>query len=204
MKGDTILLTISLGAEPLKIKDYVSYTLSDAENEVKEMGLSVNIKERYSSVVKKGTIIKQSPKADEIVYKGDIITFYVSRGVEQIKVPNLYGMTETKAKKKLKGEGFKVKIKHGYNNLDIGRVFSQNVDVNSIVKKGTLITIYISLGLQSSNNTYGDNKNLNQNNTNKQAKSRKSSSNKRNDKKAVDDSKDVVTIDDSGADVVYY
>lgn len=204
MKGDTIVLTISLGAEPLKLKDYVSHTFSDAENEVKEMGLSVNVKEQYSSVAKKGKIIKQLPKANEVVYKGDIITFYVSKGGEQVKVPNLYGMTEIKAKKKLKGEGFKIKIKHGYNNIERGKVFLQNIDAYSTVKKGTLITIYISLGLQSSNNTYGDNKNLNLNSTNKKVKSPKSSSTKRKDNKTVNNSKDVVTVDDSGADVVYH
>lgn len=192
MKGDTITLTISLGTEPLKLKDYVSHTFSDIENEVKEIGLSVNVKEQYSSVVKKGAIIKQSPKANETVYKGDVITFYVSKGVEQVRVPALYGMTKTKAKKKLKREGFKIKIKYENNKMDKGKVFSQNIDADSTVKKGTLITIYISLGLKISNHQ-NNNKSYNSNNENKKTESKKAS---------YSDKKDKNTVDDSGADVV--
>lgn len=192
MKGDTITLTISLGTEPIKLKEYVSHTFSDIENEVKEIGLSVNIKEQYSSIAKKGIIIKQFPKANETVYKGDVITFYVSKGVEQVRVPALYGMTKTKAKKKLKREGFKVKIKWEYNKMDKGKVFSQNIDADSIVKKGTSITIYISSGLKLSNYE-NNNKNYNNNNENKKTESKKTSSSNKKDKNVVDDSRaDVV------------
>ncbi len=185
-KGDTITLTISLGTEPIKLMDYVSHTISDIENEVKEIGLSVNVKEQYSSVAKKGIIIKQSPKANETVYKGNVITFYVSKGVEQVRVPVLYGMTKTKAKKKLKRDGFKVKIKYEYNKMDKGKVFFQNIDADSIVKKGTLITIYISSGLKLSNY---ENKNHNNNNENKKMESKKTSSSNKKDKNIVDDSR---------------
>lgn len=192
MKGDTITLTISLGTESLKLKDYVSHTFSDIENEVKEIGLSVNVKEQYSSVVKKGTIIKQSPKANETVYKGDAITFYVSKGVEQVKVPTLYGMAKTKAKKKLKRKGFKVQVKYEYNKMDKDKVFFQNIDADSIVKKGTSITIYISSGLKLSNYE-NNNKNYNNNNENKKTETKKTSSSNKKDKNVIDDSRaDVV------------
>lgn len=203
MKGDTITLTISLGTEPLKLKDYVSHTFSDIENEVKEIGLSVNVNEQYSSVVKKGTIIKQLPKANEIVYKGDTITFYVSKGDEQARVPSLYGMTKTKAKRELKREGFKVKVEYEYNKMDKGKVFSQNIDADSIVKKGTLITIYISSGLKLSNYENNNNNNENKKTESKKTESKKTESKKTESKKtSSSNKKDKNIVDDSGADVV--
>lgn len=95
-----------------------------------------------------GIVVAQSPEAGSRVIKGSQVTLYVSASMEDIKVPNCYGLDEEKAKKLLANEGL--------NNYSITTVPSETVEEGLVVytnpKAATVvsadqtITIFLSSG----------------------------------------------------------
>lgn len=130
-----------------KFKNMTTYKL---EKKAKEYGLVVEYGEKkYSSLIKKGCVVSQSPKADTRVEIGTRITVNISKGIEKVCVPTLIGVPLDKAKSKIKEQSLKCSIKKQYNSLvEKGIVYKQSVKAKSKVKKGSKITIYVSKGEQ--------------------------------------------------------
>lgn len=101
-----------------------------------------------TSEAETGIIISQTPEAGKKVIKGSQVTLVVATSVEDITVPNCYGLNEDKAKKTLENEGL--------NNYTITTVPSDNVEEGlvvytkpkaaSIVSSDEQITIFLSSG----------------------------------------------------------
>ena len=71
----------------------------------------------------------------------------MSKGEELIKVPDVSGLTTSKAQNKLEKLGFKVSVKKAYSDsVDKDKVISQDVSAGKEVKKGTDIVIKVSKG----------------------------------------------------------
>lgn len=71
--------------------------------------------------------------------------------VPDIKVPNVAGLTTQKAESKLITAGFEVATKiEKINNdtIDAGKVVKTDPDIGRMIKKGSIITIYESLGTE--------------------------------------------------------
>ena len=64
----------------------------------------------YNDQYSEGEIFSQSPKAHTKINKGSTIVLKVSKGIEQVLLPQLVGITSTDAQKQLSDAGFKVKI----------------------------------------------------------------------------------------------
>jgi eukaryotic-like serine/threonine-protein kinase len=77
-----VVLTVSKGANTVKMPNLVGMTQNQAENEVKKMGLKVgSIKEEYSYEQEKGKVTKQWPsEAGSELPPNTEITIYVSTG----------------------------------------------------------------------------------------------------------------------------
>ncbi len=84
-KGETIVIyvDISKGTTEFRLKDYTNKKDSrEAEIDAENYELDVEIIEEFSDEVPKNAIIKQEPAPGSYVRKGDVITFYVSKGPE--------------------------------------------------------------------------------------------------------------------------
>ncbi|MCD7887499.1 MAG: PASTA domain-containing protein [Clostridiales bacterium] len=128
-EGTEIVLTLSLGPKPFELESYTGQTLEDAQTALETLGLTVEVKKSYSTEVEKGYVIKQSPEAGEQVRKGDTVTITVSKGPEQVEVPNVTGMTVNEAKAALEAVG-----------LTLGErkeVYSDYTDSGYITEQGT-------------------------------------------------------------------
>lgn len=149
---DKVLITVSKGPEPFELADYKEKNVKDVKKEAEERGLVLVINEEYSSDAAKGKVIAQSPEAGTEVKKGDIITLTVSKGAEQVKVPNIVGKSKSEAEKALKKAGFKIgKISYEYSNsVAEGKVISQKVKGGDEVDKGSAIDFVISNGKKPS------------------------------------------------------
>lgn len=104
-EGDTMTLTVSKGPKPVKLEQFTGMSQKDAVQKAEKLGLKVKTSEAFSSTAQKGNVAEQSPKAGETVQEGDTITFTISKGAEQVKVPNLMGKTVPKLESALKGGG---------------------------------------------------------------------------------------------------
>jgi len=85
-RGDIITLTVCSGKSTKEVANVVGKTEKDAEKILKEQGFKVNVLENYDSKVEKGKVISQTPSAGSSQIEGTMITIYVSKGKQPVKL----------------------------------------------------------------------------------------------------------------------
>ncbi|MDA8371879.1 MAG: Stk1 family PASTA domain-containing Ser/Thr kinase [Nocardiopsaceae bacterium] len=103
----TVTLTVNSG---FSVPDVVGKDQEAARSELEGKGLQVDVTEKPSDDVDKGTVMEQSPAAGENVGTGDSVALTVSSGPEEIEIPDVTGWKVKDAEKELKELGFKVKV----------------------------------------------------------------------------------------------
>ncbi len=102
-----------------------------------------NVNDKYDI----GKVYEQSAKEGKKLKKNANITLTVSMGVTTVKVPDVYGQTETYAISELKAKGFAYKIETiADENVEAGKVVRTEPKKTTTVKEGTEITVYVSSG----------------------------------------------------------
>jgi serine/threonine-protein kinase len=149
-KGDSISVVISKGG--LSTVPAVTGKKDDeAKQLVESSGLVYQVSDSvYSDDVKKGDVISQDTAEGSTLEEGSTVSVVVSKGIEQVEVPDVTGKELDKAKSKLK----KSKIDYDKENselvysdsVDSGYVISQSLDPGKKVDKHTKITLKISKG----------------------------------------------------------
>jgi serine/threonine-protein kinase len=146
-KGAMIALTVSKGPEPISIPSVVGITRSVAENTLKNLGFIIGASEVFSETIPKGSVISQSLSAGGTGKRGDTITIVVSKGKEQVAVPNVVGQNKTNAANTLKNIGFNADYREAYDDKTAkDLVISQNPSAGASIGKGDMVTLTISLG----------------------------------------------------------
>ena len=146
-EGDTMTLTVSKGPKPVKLEQFTGMSQKDAVQKAEKLGLKVKTSEAFSSIAQKGNVAEQSPKAGETVQEGDTITFTISKGAEQVKVPNLMGKTRAEAESALKAAGLSVgSVTTSYSSYAYGNVCGQGKTAGSQADKGSAVSFTVSVG----------------------------------------------------------
>ncbi len=145
-EGTTIKVIVSKGQEIVEMPKVVGETRDDAVSTLQELGLEVEVQEEYSDTVESGYVTKQDTEEGEEIAAGSTVTIYVSLGVEQVSVPDLYGKTESEAKSALSSAGLEWKSteKTSDSSKDNGVVVNQSISAGSVVDKGTQVTITVN------------------------------------------------------------
>lgn len=86
-KGTTIVVTISLGKEEVKVtvQDFKDMSKNDAQELAKQFGLVLKPIEQYSDYPA-GLVYEQDIKAGTQVEQGTVITIYISKGKEPVQI----------------------------------------------------------------------------------------------------------------------
>lgn len=149
-KNTTIYVYISSGPGDIEVPDVTGLTETQAEKRIKDKGFEAVRDYAYSDTVPEGQVVSQSPEEGKKAKKGDKITYYLSRGVETVKVPDVTNMKEDEAKKELESFGFTVpEVTSEYHNtIPEGYVIRQT-NSGEYKEKGTSIFLVISLGKQN-------------------------------------------------------
>ena len=142
----TIMVVISKGQEIITVPDVEGKERDEASKILKEAGLIVEVEEEYSDTVEAGHVTKQDIKANEEIAAGTTIKIYVSKGIEQVEVPDLSGKTEAQAKSALSDAKLKWKStdKTSDSSKPNGVVINQSISSGSMVDKDTEITITVN------------------------------------------------------------
>lgn len=160
-RGDPckITLTVSLGAEKLTMRDYVSKDLREALLDLKNQAVKVELSQIYSDIFPEGVVISTVPSVGESFSVSETVTLVVSRGKE-IKygaVPDVCGLSEVKAAEILRAAGFEVgKIAYVSSDMAAGRVVSQSVLPFSSLALGDPIDLSVSMGVLHTEKTVPD------------------------------------------------
>ena len=173
-KHTTIDVVISSGVDTFDMIDVVGKEEEDATTALEEMGLVVKTEEQYDDSVGKGKVISSTPSAKEQVAENMEVTIVISKGPKSVKVPDLSGLTQTKAKKALTDVGLALgQVKEDYSSkVKKGYVISQSFTEGTELEPGRTVDIVISLGKEPEEDTTvnnDDNSNNNSDNSSQQA-----------------------------------
>ena len=135
--------------ETVQVPDLTGKKLGDAENILDRAELKFDvISEQYSAKVPEGVIISQVPAPGKMVKAGRIISLTISKGEQNIKMPNLVGKTQREAKIELMNLGLKPgEITYVFNE-DFGAdtVINQSVSTGRKINYGSTVNLIISKG----------------------------------------------------------
>ena len=160
-EGTTIKITISKGS--LNMKDFNN--IDEFYDWANKYGIKYETKNEFNKDVKIGEVIKYSHKNGDIIKNDDVIVIYISDG-EELKVPNVVGITKGSAASKLKDIGLSYNYVYKYSSsVKKDNVISQSISSGSLVSNGTTITLTISKGKKPTS-TGGSNNNQSSGNNN--------------------------------------
>lgn len=138
----TVDVVLSKGREPRTVPTLTGKGASAAKSSIEALGLVASPTEAYSDTVPEGQVISQQTREGSTVYRGDSVSYTVSKGPETVTVPDVVGLQRQEARNKLEGAGLTVQedlILGGFFNT----VRSSDPAGGSKVKKGSTVTISI-------------------------------------------------------------
>ena len=135
--------------DKVAVPSVVGQTVDQATAAIEGAGFELGkVEESFDDKVESGKVISQDPKGDSKQAKGTKINLTVSKGVQEITVPDLTGMTADQAQKALTASGLKyTKGAAEYSDtVEKDHVARQDIAAGENVAKDTVVTYYLSLG----------------------------------------------------------
>jgi len=145
-KGDRVTLLVSTGPPKTSVPDVRGMNYGDAVQALNDANLNAKKHEIFSQKPV-GQVVSQDPPAGEQVVEGTEVTLDVSRGVKQVSVPSVVGMSEDNARAALEQAGFAVTSTSAPSDtVPSGVVSDQSPDGGTQAEKGSTVTITVSTG----------------------------------------------------------
>ena len=141
-RDTTVDLLISKGLETFAVASYVGKSADQALNELTEAGFDVDTTNQFSESVLAGAVISQIPSGGAPLEKGAEISLIVSKGSEFVFIPNVFSLSEVKAREALNDLELKVEVKK-IGAKKVKAVTNISPKVGTKVKRGSKVTITV-------------------------------------------------------------
>ncbi|HEY3240741.1 MAG TPA: PASTA domain-containing protein, partial [Acidimicrobiia bacterium] len=144
-RGSEVLLFESTGVQAVTVPDVTGEDSVTAANRLGAAGFTVERVTEPSDSVEVDTVIRTNPAGGTQAPKGSTVQLVISSGTEQVRVPNVVGLTQSEATAELQNAGFQVATQD-VTTLDatkVGRVISQSPSAGTRAGKGSTVTITI-------------------------------------------------------------
>ena len=146
-KGETVTLTVSEGKGKVPVPDVTGASLEDAEAELEDAGLRVQVRQESSDEVEAGKVIRTDPAGNVQVDRDSTVTVYVSRGVELVQVPDVTGKDAVEAAAELGSHDLTVeRVSEASDSVEAGKVIRTDPPAGSSVGKGSKVRLVVSSG----------------------------------------------------------
>ena len=110
-------------------------------------GIEYEIEREYSATFEEGVVMSQSVDEGTEIEEGVRVKLIISKGQEEVEVPNVVGKTLEEAKAALTAAGFTVDEDEEYSeDIEENYIISQTPDGNTKAAKGSTVTIVVSKG----------------------------------------------------------
>ncbi|WP_370115996.1 Stk1 family PASTA domain-containing Ser/Thr kinase [Streptacidiphilus sp. MAP12-33] len=137
-----VTLIVSSGPQPVDLPDVTGESVAQATSDLQQAGFQVKVDpNQVFSDQDAGTVASTTPGAGPS-QQGVTVTLTVSKGQQQVTVPDVTGLSEKDAQRTLKQAGFKVRTL-GFSLFGTPTVHSQNPGGNSQAGLGSTITIWV-------------------------------------------------------------
>ena len=142
-------LSMGGSGDKVTVPDVTNKPIAQARTTLEQAGFKVGAEtEVYSSTVSTGNVVSTDPQAGEQAAKGSTIKINVSKGTEQITVPDLKGKSADDAQKALSEAGLNGQQGDTVFSDDVpeGMVASQETSAGSTANKGDTVVFHLSKG----------------------------------------------------------
>ncbi len=142
-------LALGNSGDTATVPDVTNKPIAEARTTIEKAGFKVgNETQVYNTQIAQGNVVSTNPAAGEQAKKGSTISINVSKGTEQVTVPDLKGMSADDAQKALAAAGLNSQQGDTVFSDDVeeGKVASQDTAAGSTAYKGDTVTIHLSKG----------------------------------------------------------
>jgi beta-lactam-binding protein with PASTA domain/serine/threonine protein kinase len=151
---EPFLMVVSDGPLLRELPESTGRTLADAQSDLAERQLAVEVEEANDEVVPEGTVISWSVPGDATLIAGSqvepetVVHLVVSVGPAPRTVPNLAGLPSAEAQAAIEQLGlvFTIAGQPFSDDVPLGVVISQNIAEGTQVTRGSEVTVAVSAG----------------------------------------------------------
>lgn len=141
------------------VPDLTGKTEEEAETLISEANLGRQLMGEEASTQEKGRISSQDIAPGTMVEKNTTIKYYISKGAQEVNIPDTDGRTGIEAQQTLEDMGFVVEVRkeyseiddNGYPYVDPGYAYYTIPEAGTAAQTGNTVTLVVSRGVN-----YGD------------------------------------------------
>jgi serine/threonine-protein kinase len=124
----------------------VGQTLDSATAKLDQAGLKVDVRRR-ADPAPRNIVFDQAPNAGQKVDDGSTVAVFVSNGPGTVKVPDVLGLTEADAKRRMTNAGLKPKVQRESSaKIPAGIVIRSDPSAGRPVGRDSEVTLFVSTG----------------------------------------------------------
>src|SRR5262245_8762571 len=144
--GAAVLLLTNNDTQQVTVPQVVGADQANAEAKLRQEGFKTDSTTKFSEQPE-GRVIGQDPSGNTKADKGSTVTLTVSKGREQVTVPQVVGLTAKSARGRLDNAGLKANERdENSTTVEKGRVISASPGEGEKVDKGSSVTLVVSSG----------------------------------------------------------
>ncbi|MEO7040116.1 MAG: PASTA domain-containing protein, partial [Candidatus Elarobacter sp.] len=145
-EGDTVVLTISKGPQPVTVPNFVKLSVDDARSKARAAGLTLIVQQTQSDTIPTNVIASQDPQPDVSVKPQTAVTVVVSTGPSSVIVPDVSNKDLDSAQAALHDAGFDVELTYSVESANpTGHISGQAPAAGTKSKKGARVRILLSV-----------------------------------------------------------
>lgn len=152
MVGFGIGLVMSFGSfgkqDEVTVPEVIGKQMTLARQILEDGKLRVNVAETYDANVPPGQVVSQEPDPGKTVKSERLVTIYVSKGGEEIDMPDLAGLNKSSAIERLQKAGLILgSVYEKYSDDEPGTVLSHDPSAGTKIYRGQTIDLTVSRGI---------------------------------------------------------
>ena len=142
-EGSTVTINVSTGPGEATVPTVAGLPTDEAEAQLSDAGFETRVERQYSNRVERGRVIGTQPEAGSVVERGTSVVILVSRGVQQVAVPDVVGESEDDARAALEEVGLRTGDVTEQENADeeAGTVLEQDPAAGGQVDSGSAVNL---------------------------------------------------------------
>ena len=132
-------------SDTASVPSVVGLPLDSAVTRLEDDGFKADIVSQPNEAAQ-GIVFQQSPSAGTEQDEGSDVQVLVSKGPEEVTVPNTVGVPETVARDRLAAVGLTANVVEVFSSSEIGRVIAQDPAAGGQAAKGSEVRLNVSKG----------------------------------------------------------
>jgi eukaryotic-like serine/threonine-protein kinase len=148
-EGSVVELTVSTGPGEAPVPNVVGRPRDQAEKQVRDAGFEPRVERAFSDSVPNGRVIETTPPGGTTIERGSTVVLQVSRGREQVEVPDVVGESENNARSELEGAGLRVgQVTEEASDQEPGTVIEQDPAAGEQVASDSAVNLVIARAVE--------------------------------------------------------